>query len=145
MASQIHASCVEFAGAGVLLRGAPGSGKSDLALRLIERGARLVADDRVEIDAARGAAVASPPPELAGLIEVRGLGILRTGSAASARLALVVDLVSPGDVERLPEPARCSIEGVQLPLMALDPFTESACIKVSLALRSVTEDILVRQ
>src|SRR5690349_23777295 len=97
---QIHGSCASRTGEGVLLTGPPGAGKSDLLLRLLSRGFDLVADDRVEI--ADG--VARPARDLAGLLEVSGLGIVRLPHVASARLALVVEL---GDhAARLPEPAR---------------------------------------
>ena len=74
---QVHATCIDVDGVGVLLRGPPGSGKSDLALRLISDGARLVADDRAELTVDSGQITVSPPSEIAGLIEVRGLGVLR--------------------------------------------------------------------
>jgi HPr kinase/phosphorylase len=113
-------------GDGVLLLGSSGCGKSDLALRLLNRGFSLVADDRVDI--ADG--VAAPPPALAGLLEVRGLGIVRMPYAASARLALVVQLgpVPP----RLPVPERHA--GLGLPLVRLDPAAASAPERVALAL-----------
>lgn len=123
---QLHATCVARDGQGVLLLGPPGSGKSDLALRLVERGFVLVADDRVEIEAG----VASPPAALAGLIEVRGLGVLRVPHAAAARLALAVDLAEAPD--RMPMPAQHPVLG--LPLVALDPRAASAPARVALAL-----------
>ena len=123
---QLHATCVARDGHGVLLLGPPGSGKSDLALRLLERGFLLVADDRVEIDAG----VARPPAALAGLIEVRGLGVLRVPHATSARLALAVDLAEAAD--RLPEPARHPSLGI--PLVRLDAGLASAPGRVALAL-----------
>jgi len=106
----IHATCVLLARAGsafrapptagVLLLGQSGSGKSDLALRLIGRGARLVSDDRTDLRIERGSLVARAPPSIAGLIEIRGVGIVELAHAASARIALVVDL--SGKVNRLP-------------------------------------------
>ena len=123
---QIHASCVARNGAGVLLLGPAGSGKSDLALRLLDRGFVLVADDRVDIVDG----MASPPAQLAGLLEVRGLGLLRMPHAAPARLALAVKLGA--DVPRLPEPGREPATG--LPLVALDPRAPSAPQVVALAL-----------
>jgi HPr kinase/phosphorylase len=123
---QVHGSCVSRDGDGVLLIGPSGSGKSDLALRLIGRGFSLVADDRVDIDDG----VAAPPPALAGLLEVRGLGIVRLPYAANARLTLVAELGATAD--RLPTPGRHA--GLGLPLIRLDPAAASAPERVALAL-----------
>lgn len=139
---RVHGTCIDIDGYGVLLRGPSGSGKSDLALRLIDGGARLVADDQTELSARDGRIVASPPPVLAGLLEVRGLGILRLGHSPSAPLTLVVDLVSPQAVERLPEPSFCDFSGIRLPRLALAPFEQSAAAKVRLAVRAATRDIM---
>src|SRR5919205_3670266 len=83
---RVHGTCVARSGAGVLLLGPAGAGKSDLALRLLSRGFDLVADDQVVIEDG----VACPPPPLAGLMEVRGVGIVRLAYVAAARLALGV-------------------------------------------------------
>lgn len=123
---QVHGSCVSRDGDGVLLLGPPGAGKSDLALRLLGRGFDLVADDRVDIDNG----IAAAPDALAGLLEVRGLGIVRLPYAATARLALVAELGAPAD--RLPAPARHA--GLGLPLIRLDPAAASAAERVVLAL-----------
>ena len=122
---QIHASCAARDGHGVLLLGPPGSGKSDLVLRLLDSGFVLVADDRVEITDG----VARPAPALAGLLEVRGLGILTVPHAAQARLVLAVQL---GNGPRLPEPTRHEASG--LPLVTVDPAAASAPARVGLAL-----------
>ncbi len=127
---QIHGSCASRDGAGVLLVGPPGSGKSDLLLRLRSHGFELVADDRVEID--RG--IARPPPALAGLLEVRGLGIFRLPYVRETPLALVVDLavlLSPGP-PRLPVPERHA--ALDLPLVRIDAGAPSAPERVALAL-----------
>ncbi len=121
-----HASCAARDAHGVLLLGPSGSGKSDLLLRLLDRGFALVADDQVEV----GDGVARAPAALAGLVEVRGLGILRLPYEATARLALAVTL-GPGSA-RLPYPARDPELGV--PSIALDPWLASAPQRVSLAL-----------
>ncbi len=130
---RVHATCVDIDGTGVLLRGPPGSGKSDLALRLIDGGARLVTDDRADLDLEGGRVVVTAPPEIAGLFEVRGQGVGRLPSVERAALGLVVDLVQPERVERLPEAAQCELLGLTLPLVRLAPFEASAAAKVRLA------------
>jgi len=122
----IHASCAARDGVGVLLTGPPGSGKSDLLLRLLGRGFCLVADDRVEIDGVQ----ASPPATLAGLLEVRGLGIMRLVYRAPVPLVLAVELSAR--IARLPAPARHPV--LDLPLLRLDPAESSAPDKLILAL-----------
>jgi serine kinase of HPr protein (carbohydrate metabolism regulator) len=109
----IHASAVLIGARAVLIRGPAGSGKSRLALALIDaaasralRFARLVADDRVEIEAARGRLLARAPIPLAGLIEVRGLGIRRVAFEPVAVVGWIVDLAAPGDPARRRRPAR---------------------------------------
>lgn len=143
----IHATCVSVAGHGVLLRAPSGGGKSDLALRLIDGGAALVGDDYcMAIPAAGGGAlVARAGPGLEGLLEVRGVGLLRLPFIAEAVVRLVVDLI-PGaaparSLERLPEPAAAEVAGVRLPRLALDPFEASAPAKVRLAVRLAAGDI----
>jgi serine kinase of HPr protein (carbohydrate metabolism regulator) len=131
----IHGTCVAVGGRGVLIRGRSGAGKSDLALRLIGEGARLVADDQVLVRRAAGKVIASAPKILRGLIEVRGVGIVPVPAAASATLALIVDLVAPSAVARLPEPAFATLAGVSIPVAKVAPFEASAPHKVLLALR----------
>jgi HPr kinase/phosphorylase len=133
---QIHATCVAIGDDAVLLCGPSGSGKSDLALRLIDDGGRLVADDRVVLTRQDGGILtAAAPRELRGLLEVRGIGILRLDALASAKVALVVDLVAPGDVERQPEACQADFLGIRRPLRRLAPFEVSTAAKIRLALR----------
>jgi HPr kinase/phosphorylase len=124
---QVHGSCAARDGAGVLLLGPPGAGKSDMVLRLLDRGFTLVADDRVDI--ADG--YASPPAPLAGLLEVRGLGIVRLPYVAPVRLRLAA-LLGEGAGERLPAPEQHEPTG--LPLLRLDPASASAAARLALAL-----------
>lgn len=139
---QVHGTCVELAGLGVLLRGPSGSGKSDLALRLIDHGARLVADDRVDLRAGPDGVLASAPAPIAGRIEVRGIGIVESPCVAEARLGLVVDLVESEGVERLPEAGHCEFLGMRLRRIALAPFECSAVAKVRLAARACRQPIM---
>jgi HPr kinase/phosphorylase len=135
----VHGTCIAFDGHGILLRGAAGSGKSDLALRTIDRGARLVADDQVVLARQGDGVIASAPASLRGLIEIRGLGIMRIDAATEARIALVADMTEPHAIERLPERRRCDIDGVSIPWLALAPFEASAPAKLRFALMAVLD------
>jgi len=126
----IHASAVLIGAHALLIRGPSGSGKSRLALALLQAAdsgalafARLVADDRVICQAAHGWLLARPAARLAGLLEVRGLGIRRVPHEPVALVGTVVDLAA-ADAGRLPEPAGCEIEGVRLPRLAVAPGVE---------------------
>jgi HPr kinase/phosphorylase len=130
-----HGGCAARDGGGVLLLGPPGSGKSDLLLRLLGHGWTLVADDQVEVVAHGGSGlVARAPTALSGMLEVRGVGI-RTGLPVTpeAPLRLVVRLVPRAEVPRLPETGTWSHAGQALPALALDAFAASAPEKLALA------------
>lgn len=132
-ATLLHAGCVAIGGRGVLIAGASGSGKSDLALRLIDRGHDLVSDDYTELAILQGRLVARAPAAIGGKLEVRGVGLVERRALSEAAVCLLVDLDrSP---ERLPEPARVTLAGVELPCVALAPLEASAPIKVELALQ----------
>ncbi len=126
-----------LSGTGVLLRGPSGSGKSDLALRLIDGGGRLVADDQVLLSAGPSGPMAGAPPALRGLLEVRGLGILRFDCVAEAPLGLLVDLVPEDRVERLPEIEVEEVLGRPVRRVALAPFHASTPAKVRIAAERV--------
>ena len=131
---RLHASCAAWANPGgydaILLLGPPGSGKSDFLLRLIHRGFALLADDQVLIENN----VASVPKTLAGLLEVRGLGIFRLPYIASAPVRLVIRLgIQPA---RLPEPE--SHADLHLPVVTIDPASPSAPERAILALNAAT-------
>lgn len=132
-----HGTCVLVSGTGVLLRGPSGAGKSDLALRLMDGGAVLVADDRVVLGTDGDAVVASPPSALAGLIEVRGIGILPVVHVPLARVGLVVDLVSSMAVDRMPESGGVDLAGCRLPGFFLAPFEASAPAKIRFAVQAL--------
>jgi serine kinase of HPr protein (carbohydrate metabolism regulator) len=136
----VHASAIAMDGRAVLLRGPSGAGKSDLALRLIDGGARLVADDQVELRRAGERVLITAPAAIAGLIEIRGLGIVRLEALAEATLALLVDLVPSAEVDRFPE-SRCGdVLGLAFPSIALYPFETSAAAKLRFALRAFSAD-----
>ncbi|MBI1205919.1 MAG: aldolase [Azospirillum sp.] len=126
----MYGTCVAVSGLGILLRGASGSGKSDLALRLIDAGAVLVADDQVVIRMEQDRLIASAPTALAGLLEVRGVGLLQVASAPAAPLGLIVDLVAADTVERVPEARFTAVLGRPVPHLALAPFEASAAAKL---------------
>jgi serine kinase of HPr protein (carbohydrate metabolism regulator) len=133
-----HATAVAIDGRAVLLRGPSGAGKSDLGLRLIDAGARLVADDQSELRRRGDTVVVCAPASLVGLIEVRGVGIMRLAALDEAPVALIVDLVPPEAVERLPNPCNEMVLGVAVPRIAIAPFEASAAAKIRLALCAFT-------
>jgi serine kinase of HPr protein (carbohydrate metabolism regulator) len=133
----VHGTAVAIDGAAVLMRGPSGAGKSDLALRLIDGGAHLIADDQTLIRREGERVLVRAPPAIRGLIEIRGLGILSLDAVEEAPLLLLVDLVAPQEIERLPARRSESILGVPLPLVALAPFEASAAAKLRLARRAV--------
>jgi len=135
----VHATAIAIDGHALLLRGAAGSGKSDLALRLIDAGARLVADDQSELCRRGDSIIVCAPATIAGLFEVRGIGLFRLDALAEAPVALIVDLVPPDAIERLPTRQTATILGVVLPLIAVTPFEASVAAKLRLALGAFTK------
>jgi HPr kinase/phosphorylase len=114
--TEIHASCVAAGGRGLLILGRPGAGKSALALELVALGALLVADDRVALRRAGDVLVATAPPRLRGLVEARGVGVLRLPHAAEAALALAIDLDAT-ERARIPPRRSMGLLGVAIPLL----------------------------
>lgn len=130
----LHASCVAIGDAAVLIEGRSGVGKSDLALRLIDRGSRLVSDDYTLVVRQGSALIASAPTTIAGKIEVRGLGILPMPHVDGIAVALLVDLATA--VDRMPpEDRHRRIIGIDVPVVALDGHEASGPFKVELALK----------
>jgi hypothetical protein len=157
--ANIHASCVMLAKAapipaglyycGVLILGDSGAGKSDLALRLIAQGGLLVSDDRTELFVDGGKLRARAPATLAGLMEVRGVGILALPYEKSAEVALVVQLGPADAVPRLPERAHYAPpqplvlpEGARPPLIRLNAFEASAVDKMRWAVMAFQQNLL---
>lgn len=130
----LHASCVARDGRAILIAGRSGTGKSDLALRLIDRGARLVSDDYTLVRRAGGRLLASAPPTISGKIEVRGIGIVEFEPVSDAPVCLLVDL--DAETERLPERHVRVIAGIEVPAIALRAHEDSAPVKAELALNA---------
>jgi serine kinase of HPr protein (carbohydrate metabolism regulator) len=129
----LHASCVAKNGRAILISGRSGSGKSDLALRLIDRGADLVSDDYTIVRRVDGKLLASAPENVRGKLEIRGLGILEFHSEADAPVCLMIELTT--EVERMPEaPGSVALAGVQVPSVRLSSLEASAPVKVEVAL-----------
>lgn len=144
----LHASCVALKDDGVLILGTPGMGKSDLVLMLIDQPgygtgdalirARLVADDQTSIERRGDALYASSPQTIAGLLEIRGQGIVAVDHVPEVRLALVVRLMPAAEIERLPEEGQVSsIAGVALPEIAIDPTRVTAAARIRAALTAI--------
>jgi serine kinase of HPr protein (carbohydrate metabolism regulator) len=132
-AETLHASTVALDGRAVVIMGPSGSGKSDLALRLLDRGFILVSDDRTVVKRDGTRVIASPPPNIAGKLEIRGIGIVDMETVGDAPVALLVELTS--EIQRLPDENReRPVLGVKLPLISIDAMTASAPSKVALAL-----------
>lgn len=132
MSETVHATTVAIGGRAVLIFGRSGAGKSDLALRLIDRGASLVSDDYTIVSARDGALVTAPPDTIAGKMELRGVGIIDLAYESGVPAALMVDLDQ--DPDRLPEPGTRDIAGVAIPVITLHGLEPSAPIKVEKAL-----------
>jgi serine kinase of HPr protein (carbohydrate metabolism regulator) len=138
----IHGTCISLRADAAILKGASGTGKSDLALRFIlgtpaELGPALIADDQINVVAKNGALIASAPATIAGQIEVRGIGIVNLPHREQAQVRLIIQLVDNDDIPRLPPSPLPSetVCGIALPVLALSPFEPSAHLKLRLALQ----------
>jgi serine kinase of HPr protein (carbohydrate metabolism regulator) len=129
----VHASTVAMDGRAVVIMGPSGAGKSDLVLRLLDRGFTLVSDDQTLVKRDGERLIASAPPNIAGKLEIRGIGIVDMETVSEMPVALLVELTS--EIQRLPDDSReRPILGVHLPLISIDAMTASAASKVGLAL-----------
>jgi len=137
---QLHATAISYHGSGVLIRGPAGIGKSDLALRLIHNGADLIADDRVSLDVSDKKIFLSAPPNIIGLIEIRGIGLIKIKAVRNIPLCLIVDLRQRNEIDRMPEHRKDLIENISVPIVQIDAFECSAPAKIKFFLKSLNEN-----
>ena len=130
----LHASCIAIGEFGLLIRGASGSGKSDLVLRMLDepQGAVLVADDQVILTVESGVIYASAPPNLAGMLEIRGQGIVKRPAFAKVKLSHIIDLETPPEIARMPEVSelQTTILNQVFPRLKLYSFQASAPARI---------------
>lgn len=134
----VHGTCVDIKGAGVLILGRSGSGKSSLAIQLIDRGATLIADDQTLLSREESKLIAHTPLKLRGILEVRGIGLCSFPYIEKTPLNLVVEITDKEESERLPDPLWIEYHGVKVPLLKLQKRDPLGAIKVELKL--VTKD-----
>jgi HPr kinase/phosphorylase len=132
--NQFYATAVTYCGFGILIRGPSGSGKSDLALRLIDDGAGLVADDQVVIKSVGQELYLSPPESLSGLIEVRGVGVIKIEYFRDIRLCLIVELDPRNEIQRIPKIKEELIKKILVPVINMYAFESSVLAKIKIIL-----------
>jgi Serine kinase of the HPr protein, regulates carbohydrate metabolism len=142
---RLRGTCIALEGHGVLLRGDSEAGKSDLALRLIDAGGELVSDDYTDVSAEDGRLVASAPPPLHGLLEIRGVGIVCLPAMPASAIVAAIDLVTGGELERMPTPRAEPILGVSVPVFQLVAREASAVARVRLMIHVAVGRIMLMQ
>ena len=138
---QFYATAVTYCGFGVLIRGPSGSGKSDLALRMIDDGAGLIADDQVVIEAVGQELYLSPPDSLSGLIEVRGIGVIKIEYVRDIRLCLIVELDPRNEIQRIPKIKEELIKKILVPVINMYAFESSVLAKIKIILGHLDKKI----
>ncbi len=143
--ARLHASCVSLNSKGVLLLGKSGVGKSDLALRMLSRGAMLVADDQViihKIDEEHEYLIATVDESIRGLLEIRGVGLVNYPVAANIPVMLAVELVRREDMEHIPTPQHFECLGIRVPKIAINGFDSSSPDKIFAAMHALRHQCL---
>ena len=133
----VHASCVNFKGKGILILGKSGSGKSDLALRLIDAGGTLVSDDYVDVFSENKVLMAKVAHNISGMIEVRGVGLMKVVFLPMTQLDLALELMQRNDIERHPEHRYFETDNIKIPLYGYDGFCASAVAKINLIINNL--------
>ncbi|MEE3000282.1 MAG: HPr kinase/phosphatase C-terminal domain-containing protein [Pseudomonadota bacterium] len=136
-----YGTAVAYCGFGVLIQGVSGSGKSDLALRLIDDGADLIADDQVIIKASEKGLHLSPPDSIAGLIEIRGFGVVKLEPVYEIPLYLLVKVNPTKQQKRMPKMKKKLIRNISVPIININPFESSALAKIKIVLRYLDKNI----
>lgn len=131
----VHGSCVKFEEKGILIVGPSGSGKSDLALRIIDAGGLLIADDYVEIKTENGQIFGHVPDNIKGLMEVRGIGLINLTYISFIQIDLVLELTNRDEIIRLPEKKFFDLDGIKISSFNFDAFSVSAIAKLRMLLR----------
>ncbi|MEO1489534.1 MAG: serine kinase [Pseudomonadota bacterium] len=132
----VQACAVAIEGRAILLEGPPGIGKSSLILSLIDRGAELIGDDGARLTREADQVIVSPPPNIEGLLEIRGVGLIKLPVCQGAPLALILSLVEEGHAERLPSMlVSRDIFGVPIPILPFVPGTKAPALRTEWALR----------
>ena len=138
---KVYGTCVEIEGIGVLFRGPTGCGKSDLALRLIDEGAKLISDDYTEISNKNSSLAAQAPKNIRSLLEIRGIGVVKIKSNTRVKLSAIIDLVKVGQIERMPQEKKVNLCGVNIPVFHLNAYEASCVAKVRIIIRKIKGDI----
>ncbi len=133
----IHATSISISSKGVLIRGASGMGKSDLAFRLMNLGATLISDDYTNVAVAKDKVILSPPNNIEGKIELRGIGIVTVPFKTKCALKLIIDLVKPNYIPRLPDQNLIEFEGHKIPSYQFSSFETSTPEKIHFLLKSI--------
>ena len=139
---QVHATCIGLEGIGLLLRGPSGTGKSDLAFRMMEHNSKLIADDCVNLFLKNGVLMAQAPYSLRGLLEVRGVGIIEVPYENNICVFGVINLVDSNQVQRLPNHQMETLLGIEVPSYQLNPWEISAIAKVRLVRNLISGSII---
>ena len=137
---KVHGTSVSIDGDGVLFRGPSGSGKSDLALRMINHGAQLVSDDQVCLTRRNDNIFMSSPPTIRNSLEVRGIGIVNTIAQKEVPLILVLNMLPNNVTSRMPIWQLCTFFDIKVPAVEFAPFEISAHLKVKLAINLAREN-----
>ena len=136
-----HGTAVLYRGFGILIRGPSGSGKSDLALRLIDDGADLIADDQVIIKSVGEILQLSSPDKISGLIEIRGVGVVRIKYVSGVPLGLILDINPRKKLKRMPIIKKELIGSISIPVISIDAFESSAVAKIKIFMQCLGNEI----